>query len=259
MDANQLIAQNSNQAALSKHLAMPAGFIDKWHRHPWHQVIFPRSGLIQSQSDGNQVVLPHNALLFVPANTWHASEAICDTQFLAVYINPSIEVGFPAHAQTCLVTPFLKALILEIVGQIENATAQIIHHLLQVLGDQLATAQAYTIPLLTPKDRRLNAIFTTLIDAPDTPYTLAQWAQQVGASERTLSRLIAKEFQQSFSAWRQHIRLVLSLRLLQSERSVHDIALTLGYTSDSAYICAFKKLFKQTPNQYRKLTLASNL
>lgn len=70
--------------------------------------------------------------------------------------------------------------------------------------------------------------------------------------------MCAKEFNQSFSLWRQNIRLVLSLQLLASDQSIQAIALDLGYASDSAYINAFKRLFAQTPNQYRKHNLLAN-
>ncbi|WP_281270036.1 helix-turn-helix domain-containing protein [Marinomonas alcarazii] len=69
---------------------------------------------------------------------------------------------------------------------------------------------------------------------------------------KTSSRLCAKEFNQSFAMWRQNIRLVLSLQLLEKNLSIQNIALELGYQSDSAYIHAFKGLFAQTPSQYRK-------
>jgi AraC-like DNA-binding protein len=128
-----------------------------------------------------------------------------------------------------------------------------------VLRDQIVMANSYDIPLLLPTDKRLLAIFKQLKQQPDLSFTLKEWAKKVGASERTLSRVCAKEFNQSFSLWRQNIRLVLSLQLLDSKRSIQDIALELGYTSDSAYIYAFKKLFNQTPSKYRRDSLDHNL
>ena len=87
---------------------------------------------------------------------------------------------------------------------------------------------------------------------PSLELTLSDWALKVGASQRTLSRVCADEFNLSFSLWRQSIRLVLSLALLEENKPILQIALDLGYKSDSAYIYAFKKVFFQTPNQYRK-------
>ncbi|WP_232772461.1 helix-turn-helix transcriptional regulator [Psychromonas sp. Urea-02u-13] len=141
----------------------------------------------------------------------------------------------------------------------KQQSALMLAHLLMVLSDQITLAETYEIPLLIPKDRRLLAIFTQLQLQPDLALTLADWAVKVGASSRTLSRLCAKEFDQSFSLWRQNIRLVLSLQLLEEQMAIQNIAMDLGYQSDSAYIYAFKALFMQTPNQYRKDNMATDL
>ncbi|MFW8281623.1 helix-turn-helix domain-containing protein, partial [Klebsiella pneumoniae] len=78
-------------------------------------------------------------------------------------------------------------------------------------------------------------------------------------SERTLSRLCSKEFSMSFSLWRQNIRLVLSLKLLSTNKTIQDIAMELGYASDSTYIYAFKKVFNKTPSKYRSECLEFGL
>lgn len=258
MNANQRIESSAEQPLLTKVIDMPAGYVDENHTHRWHQIIFPVTGLLQSKVNNESVILPHNSLLFVPAYTEHSSIAVTATTFLALYLNPSHYQEYDALPKSCLVTPFLKALILLFFSPDElPKNEEAITHLLRVLRDQIASAKKYDIPLLIPKDKRLLAIFTHLTHHPDCHFTLKMWASRVGASERTLSRLFAKEFQQSFSLWRQNIRLVLSLKLLASSLSVHHVALTLGYASDSAYIHAFKHCFGKTPNQYRHDSLQS--
>lgn len=252
MHANQLIQHNQQVPLLTKTITMPSDFIDDYHSHPWHQIIFPVTGLLQSNINDASIIVPHNAMLYVPAHSQHKSVAVTDTLFLAIYLNPAFPVPYLAEAKSCLVTPFVKELILMLFSNhtIRQSDTALVN-LLKVLQDQIDIAEHYQIPLLIPKDRRLFAIFHQLKQQPDLKYTLKEWAMIVGASERTLSRLYAKEFNLSFALWRQHIRLVLSLQLLESKRTIQDIATTLGYTSDSAYIHAFKSVFVQTPNRYR--------
>lgn len=260
MQANELIQSYTHKQLITKTIHMPAGYVDDFHSHPWHQIVFPFKGLLQSSIGGKSIIVPHNAMLYIPANTSHKSVAVTNTEFLAIYLNPDVWVEYASEAKSCLVTPFIKQLILllfenEMSQQSESNTT----HLLLVLRDQTVMANSYDIPLLLPTDKRLLAIFKQLKQQPDLSFTLKEWAKKVGASERTLSRVCAKEFNQSFSLWRQNIRLVLSLQLLDSKGSIQDIALELGYTSDSAYIYAFKKLFNQTPSKYRRDSLAHNL
>ncbi|TQF66661.1 AraC family transcriptional regulator [Pseudoalteromonas luteoviolacea] len=255
MDANTLIAKNAHTQLLAKKMSMPSGYLDDYHQHPWHQIIFPVSGLLQSDIENRSVVLPHNALLYIPAGTRHKSVAITHTQFVALYLNPIGQTPFGKSPKSCLVTPFFKELVLLLLNNADVLDCDTTSNLLRVLNDQINTASNYEIPLLKPTDRRTLTIFEALLNAPDTRLTLVQWAKRVGASERTLSRLFAKEFNQSFSAWRQHLRLVLSLELLTTTRSIHDIALSLGFASDTAYIRAFKSLFISTPHKYRNSVL----
>ncbi|MGB1926950.1 MAG: hypothetical protein ACPHL6_10480, partial [Rubripirellula sp.] len=56
-----------------------------------------------------------------------------------------------------------------------------------------------------------STIFKRLMDQPELDTTLSQWASEVGASERTLSRLFTKEFNMSYPLWRRNLRLVCSL------------------------------------------------
>ncbi|MBQ4813660.1 helix-turn-helix transcriptional regulator [Pseudoalteromonas luteoviolacea] len=255
MDANTLINLNAHKQLVAKSISMPAGYLDDYHQHPWHQVIFPVSGLLQSDIGDLSMVVPHNALLFIPAGTSHKSVAVTQTEFVALYLNPTAKVPFCRTLKSCLVTPFFKELVLLLLKTADELDNRAISNLLRVLNDQINSAANYEIPLLKPTDRRILAIFEQLIEQPATQLTLVKWAQQVGASERTLSRLFAKEFNQSFSAWRQHLRLVLSLGLLTTPRSIQDIALSLGFASDAAYIQAFKALFLSTPHKYRNSVL----
>tara|TARA_R110001583_G_scaffold192721_1_gene359616 strand:- start:4013 stop:4789 length:777 start_codon:yes stop_codon:yes gene_type:complete len=256
MNANELIQHFSDHQAVSKIIDLSANEVEEWHAHSWHQVLFPIAGLLQSIVESKSIIVPHNGMLFIPANSIHKSVSVTKTQFLAVYLNPNSKVNFGKEPKSCLVTPFLKELIVLLVERgFGNHTEQMTTNLLNVLQDQIAIAEHYEIPLLIPNDRRLMAIFVELNQQPDLPLTLAEWAIKVGASPRTLSRLCAKEFNQSFAMWRQNIRLVLSLQLLEKNMSVQNIALELGYQSDSAYIHAFKGLFAQTPSQYRKRCL----
>jgi len=176
-----------------------------------------------------------------------------DTKFIGIYLNPKFKHGYPLNAKAISVTPFLRELLLHIkccVNQASTAEDEI-SNLLAVLSDQISGREPYKMTLLLPKDRRLMIIFKALMESPQQDTKLSSWAKQVGASERTLSRLFTKELGMTFPLWRQHLRLVSSLSLLETNLSVQAIAFNVGYNTDSSFIYAFKNLFKQTPQQYR--------
>ncbi|HAS6150134.1 TPA: helix-turn-helix domain-containing protein [Vibrio vulnificus] len=252
MTSNEMMAANPHSPALVKTIDMPKGYIDAMHQHTWHQVIFPIKGLLQTQTDHYQHLVPHTSALFVPAGIQHESIALSHTTFVGIYLNPAFGTEYQHQVRTITLTPFLNELLQEIRRQCEGVVSDgEVSRLLAVLHDQIMKDNVQTFQLLLPEDRRLKLIFEALTDKPALDWSLKQWGEKVGASERTLSRLFAKEFNTSFQLWRQQIRLIYSLSLLDEELSIQSIADQVGYQNDSSYIKAFKAYFDLTPQQFR--------
>jgi len=251
--ANQLINEHAEFQVTAKVEEMPKGYVDTWHKHPWHQIAFPFEGILQTKVSDSQFVIPHSGMLFIPANTYHESFVMTNTKFIGIYLNPSFNGGYPVKAKAISVTPFLKELVLHIKHCVTKSIAsqEQMSKLLTVLIDQISTSESYKMTLLLPSDRRLMIIFKALMAEPQQKTKLSDWAKQVGASERTLSRLFTKELGMTFPLWRQHLRLVSSLNLLETNISIQELAFAVGYNTDSSFIYAFKAFFKQTPQQYR--------
>ena len=254
-DANLLIAARPEFQVIAKVVKMQRGFVDKWHKHPWHQVIFPFDGILQTKVGNLQYVVPHSGMLFIPAHTYHESFVIAETKFIGVYFNPKANIGYPLSTKAVTSTPLIRELIIHIAkiysaNELKNQDSNSIKAV-DVLIELINGSDTYDISLLLPSDKRLMIIFNEFLQNLQLDKTLSDWAKQVGASERTLSRLFTKDLGMSFPLWRQHVRLISSLSLLESKLSIQQIAYSIGYNSDSSYIFAFKKLFKQTPKQYR--------
>ncbi|MFY2508471.1 AraC family transcriptional regulator [Vibrio pectenicida] len=250
--ANEIIATQPDAPVLVKTIQMAKGYVDKMHSHNWHQIIFPIKGLLQTQSDNYQYLLPHTSALFVPATLEHESIALSDTTFIGIYINPAFSRNYKNRLRTLYLTPFLKELLQEIrrTYSYTNMHEKTLR-LLDVLHDQVYTDEVMTFQLLLPHDRRLRFIFNQLSEKPTLDWSLKIWGDKVGASERTLSRLFFKEFNTSFPRWRQHLRLIYSLPLLDEKLPIQVIADNIGYKNDSSYIKAFKSYFDLTPQQFR--------
>lgn len=251
--ANLLIREQADFQVVAKVEKMKRGYVDKWHKHPWHQIIFPFEGLLQTRVADSQFIIPHSGMLFIPENTSHESFVMTDTQFIGIYLNPQMNINCPLITKAISVTTFLRELILYINHSVTNSSLSEteISRLLAVLIDQVCGGEPCNMTLLLPSDKRLMLIFKALMDNPQLNTKLSDWAKQVGASERTLSRLFTKEFGMSFPVWRQQLRLISSLSLLETNLSVQQVSFNVGYNSDSSFIYAFKGLFKQTPQQYR--------
>ncbi len=101
-----------------------------------------------------------------------------------------------------------------------------------------------------PEDARLLGIAKSLISNPADQRGLGEWAKEVGASKRTLTRLFPAQTGMSFRAWRQQRRLLRALELLASGNNVTGVALEVGYDNTSAFISMFRRCLGATPARY---------
>jgi len=115
------------------------------------------------------------------------------------------------------------------------------------LLDQLAIAPEADLMLRLPRDKRIQSICRYLQGHPRSQKNLQQWASRLGVSTRTLSRQFVKETGMGFRQWRQRLRLLAALPMLENGHRVTDVALAAGYETLSAFSAAFKAQFGSTP------------
>ena len=96
----------------------------------------------------------------------------------------------------------------------------------------------------------LRPIEDELNHDPANKLTIEQWATKVGASSRTLNRLFNKHYGMGFSRWKQKLKILKSLEMLNTGTQLTNIAFELGYESTSAFITGFKKQLGCSPKKY---------
>jgi len=116
-----------------------------------------------------------------------------------------------------------------------------------VLLDQLRASPQHPVYLPSPTDSRLRALCAILRADPADNRTLAALGRQVGASERTLSRLFTADLGMTFPQWRTQLRLYHALVLLADHEPVTAVAHACGWSSTSAFIDVFRRAFGHTP------------
>lgn len=123
-------------------------------------------------------------------------------------------------------------------------------HSERLLFELLTPLATHDIGISMPTDPRVRAIAERLLADPADQRELGQWADQVHASVRTLSRLFPAETGMSFSAWRTQVRIRAAIELLARGTAVSTTARAVGYRRPSAFISAFRRVTGQTPGAY---------
>ncbi len=84
--------------------------------------------------------------------------------------------------------------------------------------------------------------------------TLEQLADSIGLSTRQAQRLLEKNYNKSFSSMKLEARMAAAETLLRnSSLKITEISNRIGYSSIEHFSNAFKKFYKVSPGQYRKI------
>jgi len=233
--------------------SLGAGSWTTRHQHDWVQFSYAISGVLGVYTREGSYFAPPQWGVWIPADAEHEVVTSMQAEMRSLYVRRDACPWAPEQCRVLEVTPLARELIKQFclfpADYPEGDSAEA--RLVAVLLDQLRMLPEVGFSLPLPRHPGLLALCNGLIAAPDQPQTLQQWARELGCSEKTLMRLFQRETGLSFRNWRQRMRLLSSLALLEAGESVTEAALGCGYDSTSAYIAAFKQLFGATPGELR--------
>lgn len=250
--ANELIQLAENNQIVAREILMQAGEHDAQHSHPWHQLLFPRQGMLRTRVLNKQYFIPSNRAMLIPAGSLHESWSINSVQFIGIYFKTEMLEQPVATCQVIEVSPLFN----QMIYQVYKITSQLSlfsvkeKRLIQVFYDQLTEQKQAMLEIILPEDRRLKKMVSELLVNPASNKKLTDWAKQLGASERTISRVFESQTGLTFRQWRHRMRMISSLPMIEQNTPIQTVALNVGYESTSAFIHSFKKQFGQTPLQY---------
>lgn len=225
------------------------------HRHRRAQLVYASSGVMTVTTRAAAYVVPPQRAVWMPGGVEHRIDARSAVAMRTVYVEPGATADLPTEVCVLQVTPLLRELVVTAVAagsSYEPNSPQA--RMMSVILDQIGTQSVASLSLPMPTDLRLLRIAHSLIANPADSRDLGEWAREVGASKRTLSRLFTAQTRMSFRSWRQQRRLLRALELLAAGDSVTAIALELGYDSTSAFIAMFRRCLGTTPARYLNTT-----
>ena len=226
---------------------MPAGHEVELHSHPWGQLMYAASGVLEASTEQYACVIPPRRAMWLPAGVRHSARARTPVVHRSFYLAPELAVAL-GPCRVLEISPLLDNLIQRAseyprLYPDDGPEAR----LMQVLVDELHNAPDSGLALPLPRDSRLRRVTDHLQQHPGERLGIEDWAQRVGASRRTLARLFRDETGLSFREWRERVRLLAALPRLERGESVTLIAGELGYESTSAFIELFQRQLHTSP------------
>ena len=243
--------------------SMPADTHFEPHSHAWAQLAYCATGVVQVTAEGDSAggeityIVPPSRAVWIAPGAQHHITVLEAAEFRTLYIDASATPKGWSGCRVLVVSPLLResisALDASSPGQPLSASREQL--LSGLVLDELTHAdiQALGVPMPHPQtgDKRLRTLCEAVLRAPSQRATLAEWAADTGASERTVARLFRDELGLSYQQWRQQAILAHALPLLTRGQSVSTVAAASGYASDSAFTAMFKAAMGQPPSHFQ--------
>lgn len=253
-------------AQLAEHLPYPLGCrilhfkphsrIDM-HRSPWAELNFAISGIMEIQIEGALYLSPPQYAIWIPPNVAHCCENDGEVHYACIDIPAAACDGLPDAPCTLEISPVMRSILADFERRaITYPTTVQDRRMAQVVIDQARQARAFASYLPSTDDAVLAPILLALQRSPGDKHGAAYWAATAGITERTLLRHCQQHLGMTFNEWRQRMRVVSALGLLDEGLPVQTVAQQLGYSSPSAFIAMFQRLTGESPDSVRKRNTA---
>ncbi|MBV7414571.1 helix-turn-helix transcriptional regulator [Aeromonas sp. sif2433] len=223
------------------------------HSHPWGQLSMISLGVMEIVLDEQRLLAPADYLIWVPAGLEHASYNQQALDYTSIYVNDSLAARLPTEPRLLEMTPLIRAMLADFcdrrLGHMEDEWDR---RQAELLVEKLSRTRCQESYLPMSQDKLLAPMLAALRSDPSDPRTLAQWAEQLHSTERTLARRCVRELGMNFGQWRARLRLLKALAWLKGELPIQEIGWRLGYGSTSAFIAMFNRELGCSPQRYRQ-------
>lgn len=228
------------------------------HHHKKAQLLYAPHGcmsitLSESKLDKRQCVLPPTKAAWIPAGIEHCAKMRNVVAYRSVYFDTEAFSALPCSVKLLGVNPLLAALIERMAMWQWDMPSEQQVAVTTLFVEELNAAEELKLSLPIPTDKRLQNWLQRLQVGEHQVDQLKVVAGQIGASEKTISRIFTRETGMSYQAWRQQWRLQAAIERLAEGNSVSAVAFSLDFASDSAFIGFFKQHLGNTPSQYFKV------
>jgi AraC-like DNA-binding protein len=240
--------------------SMPVDTHFEPHAHAWAQLAYCATGIVQvtaeqslQKADEITYIVPPSRAVWIAPGAQHHITVLEAAEFRTLYIDASVTPENWNGCRVMVVSPLLRETIHALdSGPLSQTREQL---LTDLVLDELSRADTQSLGVPLPHaqtgDKRLRALCEAVLRAPSERATLAEWAEDIGASERTVARLFRDELGLSYQQWRQQAILAHALPLLARGQPISHVAAASGYASDSAFSAMFKAAMGQSPSHFQ--------
>lgn len=215
------------------------------------RLLYATGGMALVETPRGTWAVPPQQAVWVPPGVRHDVRPQGALLMRRLIIAPGMATQLPPEPFVIAVSSLLREAILRyLVLEGAAPTTAPRRRLMAVIMDEVERAEPAPWFLPRPRERRLSKITRALIKDPADGRSLEDFSNIAGASPRNLARLFVAHTGMTFGAWRQRLRLLTAMTLLEAGTPVAAVATKTGFSSPSAFIAAFKRQTGRPPGRY---------
>jgi len=230
---------------------MPEDAIFPSHTHSWGEFVYAYNGVVQVMVEKERYLVPPQYGIWLPPNVQHVGVSRREVLQSSLYVEGKLCGNLPTKPQALVVSLFMRSVLDHARESCFDYMSERQLRLLTVFLDELTETPRAGSFLPASDDEVLGEILHQLEKHPEDNRSVAELAQGANVTERTLARKCRRDLGISLTEWRNRMRVVKAIAMIEREKSVEFIAKEFGYSSASAFIVMFKKLTGATPASYR--------
>ena len=230
----------------------PVGDQIPLHIHRRGQLLHAVSGIMRVETQDAAWILPPARALWLPPQLPHSVTMRSHVEMRTVYIGAAQCEALPGLPVLVEISGLLRELILALLEEPPDyAEASRGGTVARLILTELARLRDRRLHVPMPRDARALRVARALLDNCSLDIDLDRFAEQAGASRRTLARLFRAETGLGFAEWRARLRAIDGLARLSEGASVAETANAVGYASPSAFSAMIHRTLGSPP---RRLT-----
>lgn len=257
-------------------------FYNHWHEEA--EILCVTEGIMELVVDGVSLIARKNTVVLIPPNLLHGAYQYQKEKcrFSSIVFHPDFIASKNADIiQTTQLAPFLgNNFVTSYVIYYTDRKCELVQQLLRELMQCYNTPQPYRELLikgflyqilfhLLLKEEKYNVksvsdylnedrkkkILTYIENNYQNPVTLSELADSVSLSKEQFCRFFKGAFRSTPMHYLSQYRIKRSISLLrETNLSIIDIAIDVGFDSSNYFAISFKKTTGMTPSQFRNMT-----
>jgi AraC-like DNA-binding protein len=216
----------------------------------WDYLVLAHTGLFTALTESAAWTIPAHRALCVPDGNRLRIDTPGRTGIRCLYLDAGLAL-LGDVVRVVNLTPLMRELTLHAVACAPmDLTSPADAATITLLVEQIALQRGAPLHLPLPDDPAAREVAEAIMSSPADPLHL-----QIGranANRRTIERRFDAETGLSLGKWRRRARILASVAMLADGESVTSVAVTIGYSSPSSFVAAFRAELGTSPRDFMR-------